>query len=260
MLPMQEKAVPVRGPITAQCTGTGYVVVRHVPGASEDYLTPQPPDPAILGEKPHTNCADDSHVEFRVSAYLGGALVAYFGNWWGDESADEDVDHFERGRGEDGMDLRVVGRVGGKGVDCGGLLGRGSGAWMSGKALAYMALGKDVDWLPARFAKVGKGKHRVLIRIYVGISEQSIPRLRALAHPLLPVISILPPDPTARAYETAPISIAGIQSLFRPFALGSLPSDAMPSVRLIKMLPLPHTTYNALQISRWPRAPIDIQG
>ncbi len=51
-------------------------------------------------------------------------------------------------------------------------------AWMSLKELTYMVSDKDV---PARFAKVGRGKHRVA-RIYVGISEQSVLRLRASAH------------------------------------------------------------------------------
>ncbi len=56
-------------------------------------------------------------------------------------------------------------------------------AWMGVKELAYMVSNKDVDWLPAHFAKAGKSKHRGA-RIYVGIFEQSVLRLRASTHPL----------------------------------------------------------------------------
>ncbi|PBK60007.1 hypothetical protein ARMSODRAFT_982579 [Armillaria solidipes] len=36
-------------------------------------------------------------VDFQILAYLGVAL-AYYGKWRGDESADKDDAHFERGR------------------------------------------------------------------------------------------------------------------------------------------------------------------
>ncbi|KAK0440839.1 FAD dependent oxidoreductase [Armillaria borealis] len=146
------------------------------------------PNPTTLGEKPHAEfmfgggiemgtqsffdavgCADDSQVEFRVSAYLGGALAAYFGKWWGGESADVDDDHFERGRVKkawsgvlgisvDGLPWvgsvpsKVSGRPEGREWIAAGYSGEGMvHTWMSGKALAYMVLGKDVDWLPAPF-------------------------------------------------------------------------------------------------------------
>ncbi len=198
LAPMREKIVPVRGHMTAQRAGTGlddgWLGTRSFvlyPSASEDrwdYLTQQPPNPATLGEKPHAEfmfgggiemgtqsffdavgCADDSQVEFRVSAYLGGALAAYFGKWWGGESADEDDDHFERGRvkkawsgvlgiSADGLPWvgslpsKVSGRSEGSEWIAAGYSGEGMvHAWMSGRALAYMVLGKDVDWLPAPF-------------------------------------------------------------------------------------------------------------
>ncbi|KAK0440433.1 FAD dependent oxidoreductase [Desarmillaria tabescens] len=199
LAPMREKIVPVRGHMTAQRAGTGLDNGWHgtrsfvlYPGASEDrwdYLTQQPPDPARLGEKPHAEfmfgggielgtpsffeavgCADDSQIDFRTSAYLGGALAAYFGKWWGGESADvDDEEHFERGRvkkawsgilgiSADGLPWvgeipsKVSGRSGGKEWIAAGYSGEGMvHAWMSGKALAHMVLGKDVDWLPAPF-------------------------------------------------------------------------------------------------------------
>ncbi|KAK0444908.1 FAD dependent oxidoreductase [Desarmillaria tabescens] len=189
LAPMREKIVSVRGHMTAQRAGTGledgWLGTRSFvlsPGASEDrwdYLTQQPPDPARLGEKPHAEfmfgggietgipsffeavgCADDSQVDFRTSAYLGGALAAYFGKWWGGESADVDDDeHFEKGRvkkawsgilGISADGLPWVGSVPSK--IAAGYSGEGMvHAWMSGKALAYMVLGKDVDWLPDLF-------------------------------------------------------------------------------------------------------------
>ncbi|PBK79842.1 hypothetical protein ARMGADRAFT_1092713 [Armillaria gallica] len=119
------KDLPVHGLMTAQRAGTrlddGWLGTRSFglyPSASEDqwdYLAPQPPNPATLGEKPHAEfmfgdgieigtqsfdavgSADDSQVEFRVSAYLGGALAAYFGKWWGGESADVDDDYLREG-------------------------------------------------------------------------------------------------------------------------------------------------------------------
>ncbi|PBL01406.1 hypothetical protein ARMGADRAFT_1073691 [Armillaria gallica] len=72
-------------------------------GSSEDqwdYLTQQPSDAATLNEKPRAEFTwhRDGHiVEFRVSAYLSGALATYFGKWWGGESADSDDDRFQRG-------------------------------------------------------------------------------------------------------------------------------------------------------------------
>ncbi|KAK0506461.1 hypothetical protein EDD18DRAFT_1123520 [Armillaria luteobubalina] len=121
------KIVPVCGHMTAQHAGTdlddGWLGTRPFvlyPSASEnrwDYLTQQPPSPITLGEKPHAEflfgggiemgtqsfldtvgCADDNQVKFRVSAYLGGALAAYFGKWWRSKLAGEDEDRFERGR------------------------------------------------------------------------------------------------------------------------------------------------------------------
>ncbi|KAK0207927.1 hypothetical protein DFS33DRAFT_1458941 [Desarmillaria ectypa] len=197
--PMRGKIVPFRGHMTAQHAGTGldggWLGTRSFvlyPGASEDrwdYLTQQPPDPTRLGDKPHAEfmfgggveigtpsffdavgCADDSQVDFRISAYLGGALSAYFGKWWGGESADgDDDDHFERGRVKaawsgilgvsvDGLPWigsvpsKVSGRSEGREWIAAGYSGEGMvHAWMSGKALAYMVLGKDVDWLPTPF-------------------------------------------------------------------------------------------------------------
>ncbi|SJL03054.1 uncharacterized protein ARMOST_06399 [Armillaria ostoyae] len=147
-----------------------------------DYLTQQPPNPAILGERPHAEfmsgggieigtpsffdtvgCADDSEVEFQALTDLGGALVAYFGKWWGDEWADKEDDHFERGRvkkawsgvlGTSADGLPWVGSVPSKVSDrsegrewiAAGYLSEGMvHAWMSGKPLAYMLLRKDVD-------------------------------------------------------------------------------------------------------------------
>ncbi|PBK70320.1 hypothetical protein ARMSODRAFT_106549 [Armillaria solidipes] len=52
---------------------------------------------ASLPSFPTVGCADDSQVEFRISAYPGGLPVAYFGKLWGNESADKG-EHFERGR------------------------------------------------------------------------------------------------------------------------------------------------------------------
>ncbi|KAG7450844.1 FAD dependent oxidoreductase [Guyanagaster necrorhizus] len=201
LAPMREKIVPLRGHMTAQRAGTGldggWLGTRSFvlyPGASEDrwdYLTQQPPDPrARLDEKPQAEfmfgggvemgspsffdavgCADDSQVEFRVSAYLGGALAAYFGKWWGGESADvDDDDHFEKGRVKKvwsgilgisadglpwvgGLPSKVSGRgEGGAEWIAAGYSGEGMvHAWMSGKALAYIILGKDPHWLPAPF-------------------------------------------------------------------------------------------------------------
>ncbi|KAK0189235.1 FAD dependent oxidoreductase [Armillaria mellea] len=198
LAPMRERIVPVRGHMTAQRAGTGLDDRWHgtrsfvlYPSTSEDrwdYLTQQAPNPTTLGEKPHAEfmfgggiemgtqsffdavgCADDSQVEFRMTAYLGGALAAYFGKWWGSESADEDDDLFEKGRvkkawsgvlgiSADGLPWvgslppKVSGRSEGSEWIAAGYSGEGMvHAWMSGKALAYMVLGKDVDWLPAPF-------------------------------------------------------------------------------------------------------------
>ncbi|PBL01399.1 hypothetical protein ARMGADRAFT_1160602 [Armillaria gallica] len=90
ILPMREKAVLSRSPMTAQCAETGF---------SDGWL-------GTRSEKSHAeyifggiemgtpSCADDSQVEFRVSAGLGGILREMVGG----ESADEDDDHFDRGR------------------------------------------------------------------------------------------------------------------------------------------------------------------
>ncbi|KAK0245486.1 hypothetical protein EDD85DRAFT_943915 [Armillaria nabsnona] len=139
-------------------------------------------DDSSLSSVDAVGCSDDNQVEFRISAYLGGVLAAYVRKWWGGELADEDD-----GTLREDAEWIVAGYSGDGMVH----------AWMSVKELAYMVSGKDVDWLPARFAKVGKGKHR-MVRIYVGISEQSVLRLRALAHPLRPFIPMLPP----RSYYT----------------------------------------------------------
>ncbi|KAK0444905.1 uncharacterized protein EV420DRAFT_1648600 [Desarmillaria tabescens] len=116
-------------------------------------------------------CADDSQVEFRTSAYLGGALAAYFGKWWGGESADVDDDdeHFEKGRvkkawsGILGISADGLPWVGSVPLKCRAVREGVSAlqrdipgrercnAWMSGKALAYMVLGQSVVWLPAPF-------------------------------------------------------------------------------------------------------------
>ncbi|KAK0443138.1 uncharacterized protein EV420DRAFT_1726595 [Desarmillaria tabescens] len=75
-----------------------------------DYERSQPLRPirwpiSILSDMPLGNapsffdavgCAGDSQVDFRTSAYLGGALAAYFGKWWGGESADLDDDEHLR--------------------------------------------------------------------------------------------------------------------------------------------------------------------
>ncbi|KAK0232757.1 FAD dependent oxidoreductase [Armillaria fumosa] len=196
LVPMRKKIVPMRGHMTAQRAGTG-LDDGWLGTRSFDYLTQQPPNPTTLSEKPHAEfmfgsgiemgtqsffdalgCADDSQVEFRVSAYLGGALAAYFGRWWGSESADEDEDHFERGRvkkawsgvlgiSADGLPWvgslpsKVSGRLEGSEWIAAGYSGEGMvHPWMSGKALAYMVVGKDVDWLPAPFRITEKGGKR----------------------------------------------------------------------------------------------------
>ncbi|KAK0456988.1 hypothetical protein EV421DRAFT_104478 [Armillaria borealis] len=98
------------------------------------------------------------------SVYLGAALAAYVGKWWGGESAN-DNDQFERGRvkrawsgilgiSADGLPwaLKDVQQVRGKRMDCGGLFGRGHGPRMDErKGVDMYGAGEDFDWLPAPF-------------------------------------------------------------------------------------------------------------
>ncbi|PBL01355.1 hypothetical protein ARMGADRAFT_1025087 [Armillaria gallica] len=169
--------------------------------------TQQPPDPATLGEKPRAGFMFDRDIEMgtRPSLMLVGVPCWGTGSALGrmmatlTEGASKAAWSGILGISADGPPyaLKFFGRVGGKG-DCSGLLGRGDGPRVDErKELAYMVSGKDVDWLPAHFAKAGKSKHREA-RIYVGISEQSVLRLRASAHPLRPFILILP----LRSYYT----------------------------------------------------------
>ncbi len=118
-------------------------------------------------------------------------------------------------------------------------------AWMNVKELAYMVSGKDVDWLPTHFTKMGKGKHRVA-PIYVGKFEQSIPRLRASAHPLRPFILILPPRSYYTGLWTALLPFVVIESLSRSFTSVLLPSNAVPSAHLFKTLLLRHATNSSI--------------
>ncbi|KAK0456826.1 hypothetical protein EV421DRAFT_2029273 [Armillaria borealis] len=187
LVSMLEKVVPVRGPMTAQCAGMGNrLTLRHSarnPTQSLCGIAVGTPSSSLTLVT--VGGADVSQVEFRLSAY--------FGKWWGGELADEIDGRFEReDRGVRAAWSAIFGHlrgwtaVGPQSCRAGwmeritaGYSGEGIvHAWMSVKELACMASGKDVDWLPARFAKVGKGKHRVA-RIYVGVSEQSVLRLRS---------------------------------------------------------------------------------
>ncbi len=59
----------------AQCTGTGYMVIC----AAEDYLTQQPPDPAILSEKPHAEFMFGRDIEMGTLLTLWDMLTMDFG-------------------------------------------------------------------------------------------------------------------------------------------------------------------------------------
>ncbi|PBK79880.1 hypothetical protein ARMGADRAFT_1040513 [Armillaria gallica] len=88
-----------------------YTVIRPITRRIRGSIGLSHPAATQLGEKPHAEsmfgsriemgipsffdvvgCADDRHIDFRVSAYLGGVLR----EWWGGESADKDDDHLER--------------------------------------------------------------------------------------------------------------------------------------------------------------------
>ncbi|SJL03068.1 uncharacterized protein ARMOST_06413 [Armillaria ostoyae] len=154
------------------------------PGASEerwDYLTQQPPNPATLGEK-NLCLVAASRLGPRPSLTLWDRI---FGKWWGGESYDEKYDLFERGRAKKAWSgvlgisadalpwvRNVLSKVSRRSPErewiVAGYLGEGMvHAWMSGKALAYTVLEKDVDWLPTPF--------RVTEKDYASeLSEQSI--------------------------------------------------------------------------------------
>lgn len=132
-------------------------------------------------------------VEFRMSAYLGGALAAYLRKWWGGASTDGD-DWFDRGCVEaawsdvfisaDGLPwaLKGVVQVRGKGVNCRGLFGQGKGLCRRG--VGVYGSGERCRLAPRPVSRhMKKGKHRIfvltsaqhLVDYTSETSEQSIP-------------------------------------------------------------------------------------
>ncbi|KAK0506551.1 FAD dependent oxidoreductase [Armillaria luteobubalina] len=176
LAPMREKIVPVRGHMTAQRAGTG--LDDGWPGTrSHPALRPSErnrmqslclaaasrwaPSPSLT--------PSDVPTTAKSSFVCLHTLAAYFGKWWGSESADEDENHFEKGRvkkawsgvlgiSADGLPWvgslpsKVSGRPEGREWIAAGYSGEGMvHAWMSGKALTHMVLGKDIDWLLSPF-------------------------------------------------------------------------------------------------------------
>ncbi|KAF8913663.1 FAD dependent oxidoreductase [Mucidula mucida] len=128
-------------------------------------------------------CVDDRSMHFPTQAYLGGALATYFGEHWGGENIEDEQDsRFEAGRvkkawsgilGISADMMPWVGKLPSKLSGrptfedhaewiVAGFTGEGmTHAWISGKALASMILGREEEdklstWFPDVFRATEK--------------------------------------------------------------------------------------------------------
>ncbi len=131
---MRGKVVPVQGPTTAQCAGTGYTVVCAVPRRVQGDSHPTPPGSAILGEKPHAEFMWHQDGHPRPSLTLWDILATNFerrrtllGHWQRiSGNGGEDDGHFDRGR--------VEGCVTVSPQNCRAGRREGSGLWLATRA------------------------------------------------------------------------------------------------------------------------------